>query len=811
MSSGAGLELDLAYNTISLGQRNAPLYLLLVSQVTRMQALLQVFRSVSLHYALRVVAAYCVVAALWLGFLDHLLRWLTIDPVMREQIQYWEGGLFVLFSAVCLFCAMWWSRGLIEHRLQEVEASEIRFRSLFERLPAIAVQGYNAKREVIFWNPASERLYGYSAEEAKGRVLENLIVPNEWREGVRAQIEDWVSRGRAISPGELLLMHKDGSRVPVFSSHVLIENQQGEKELYCLDIDLSALKQAQAKVRLSEAVFNDSAEGILVTDADNRIVSVNASFCRISGFSPEDVLGKTPNLFSSGRHGYAFYASMWRNLLENGRWHGEIINRKKNGDIYPAWLAISAVENEEGDISHFVAILSDFSERKAFEEQLEFVGSHDALTGLPNRVLLRDRAERALLQAARADQGIAIVVLDLDHFKLINDSLGHACGDRLLLDVVKRLQTCLSEADTFCRQGGDEFILLIPVEGAQERLDSKLSHILGSLSQPFEFEGHSLIITASMGVAQYPGDAGSVDELLLKAETAMYHAKQSGRNAYRFFSEKMNADAHERLALQSRLSQAIEHQELLLHYQPQIDLRTRRIIGAEALLRWNDRELGLVPPGKFIPIAEESGLIIPIGEWVLREACRQVQAWRQQGLPELLMAVNMSALQFKRSDPVETVRQILQETGLPGHCLELELTESILIDDADMILETLRRLKALGVQLAIDDFGTGYSSLAYLKRFPIDKLKIDQSFVRDIVEDPDEAAIVHTIIQLGRNLKMRTLAEGVETESQLAFLRVEGCREAQGYLFSRPVPPDAFLAMFKQGRALAGSGQPVSV
>ncbi|NSL55430.1 putative bifunctional diguanylate cyclase/phosphodiesterase [Uliginosibacterium aquaticum] len=769
-----------------------------------MQGFRQFFRSASLHYALRVVAAYFVIAALWLGLLDHLVAWSQVSPALRAEILRWQGWAFVLFSAVCLFLALWWSRGRVEHRLEQLRASELRFRSLFERLPAIAVQGYAANHEVIFWNAASERLYGYRAEEARGRLLEELIVPVEWREAVRKQITDWLEKGQAIPPGELLLMRKDGSRVPVYSSHVLIENVRGEQEMYCLDVDLSALKQAEAKVRLSEAVFNDSAEGILVTDADNRIVSANDAFCRISGYSPEEVVGQTPNMFSSGRHDYGFYASMWRNLLEKGRWHGEILNRKKNGDVYPAWLAISAVEDEEGSISHFVAILSDFSERRAFEERLEFVANHDALTGLPNRVLLRDRAERALMLAARDGFSLAMVVLDLDHFKIVNDSLGHASGDRLLLAVVDRLQSCLAEADTFCRQGGDEFILLIPADAGREQLGSKLQHMLASLAQPFDIEGHSLIITASMGVAQFPDDAHSVDELLLKAETAMYHAKQAGRNAYRFFSEQMNADAHERLALQSRLSQAVERGELLLHYQPQIDLRTRRIIGAEALVRWRDRELGLVSPAKFIPVAEESGLIIPIGEWVLREACRQVQLWREQGLPELLIAVNMSALQFKRSDPVETVRQILEETGLPGHCLELELTESILIDDANLILETLRRLKALGVQLAIDDFGTGYSSLAYLKRFPIDKLKIDQSFVRDIVDDADEAAIVHTIIQLGRNLKMRTLAEGVETESQLAFLRVEGCREAQGYLFSKPLPADDFLALFRQGRALAG-------
>lgn len=763
-----------------------------------MQHFAKFLRSSSLRHALGVSSSYVVIAALWLGARAF---WLETWPQGGEYWR-WESAVFVLISATGLFFALWWSRGLIEGRLQSLQLSEERFRSLFERLPAIAVQGYSAERKVIFWNAASERLYGYSADEASGRKLEELIIPPEWRETVKSQIQGWLDHGQPILPGELLLMRKDGTRVPVFSSHVWLENLQGETEMYCLDVDLSALKQAEAKLRLSEAVFNDSAEGILVTDSDNCIVSVNEAFCRITGYTPEEVVGKTPSMFSSGRHDYAFYASMWRSLLDKGRWHGEILNRKKNGDIFPAWLAISAVEDELGNISHFVAILSDFSEKRAFEEQLEFVANHDALTGLPNRVLLRDRAERAMMAAAREGSGVALVVVDLDHFKIINDSLGHASGDRLLIAIVERLQASLGEEDTFCRQGGDEFILLLSAATGQDRLACKLQQMLESLARPFDLDGQALIVTASMGVAQYPGDARNVDDLLLKAEAAMYHAKQAGRNAYRFFSHKMNADSHERLALQSRLSQAIEREQLLLHYQPQVDLRTRRIIGAEALVRWTDGERGLVPPGKFIPVAEESGLIIPVGEWVLREACRQLQEWRQQGLPALSMAVNMSALQFKRSDPVETVRQILQETGLPGHCLELELTESILIDDANSILETLRRLKSLGVQLAIDDFGTGYSSLAYLKRFPIDKLKVDQSFVRDIVGDADAAAIVHTIIQLGRNLKMRTLAEGVETESQLAFLRVEGCREAQGYLFSKPVPSAEFLALLRKAHSL---------
>lgn len=762
-----------------------------------MDRIRRVLASRPVRHALQVVAVYVVISVLWIALSDRVLMWLVSDALVLAHAQVWKDWLFVLATGAGLFWMLWRSRLRVEQVLDGLRISELRFRSLFERMPAIAVQGYSTEHRVIFWNVASERLYGYAAAQAQGRLLEDLIIPVEMREGVKAAVSDWVAGGAEIPPGELSLMRRDGSRVPVYSSHVMLENALGEKEMYCVDVDLSALKRAESKVRLSEAVFNDSAEGIMVTDADNRIVSVNEAFCAITGYPQDELIGQTPSVLSSGRHNYAFYASMWRSLLEGGRWHGDILNRKKNGDIFPAWLAISAVEDDAGDISHFVAIMSDYSEKRAFEERLEYVANHDGLTSLPNRVLLRDRAERAIARAARDGSRVALVQVDLDHFKLINDSLGHANGDRLLLAVVDRLKDCLAETDTFCRQGGDEFILLIPEDVATEQLAGKLQHMLTELARPFDLDGRPLMVTASMGVAQYPDDAGNVDDLLLKAETAMYHAKDAGRNAFRFFAEQMNADAHERFALQTRLSGALERNELLLHFQPQVDLRTRRITGAEALVRWQDKELGLVSPARFIPIAEESGLIIPVGEWVLREACRQAQVWRQLGLPDMLIAVNMSALQFRRGDIVETVRQVLQETGLPAYCLELELTESILVGDANAMLETLRRLKSLGVQLAIDDFGTGYSSLAYLKRFPIDKLKIDQSFVRDVVEDADEAAIVHTIIQLGKSLKMTTIAEGVETEAQLAFLRVEGCREAQGYLFSRPLPPDDFYCYFK--------------
>lgn len=678
--------------------------------------------------------------------------------------------------------------GLCWHWRQHREAlahlagrNEIHFCEMFERLPAVAVHARDAQGRVVFWNAACEQLYGFSGPEALGQPLSGLIVPPAQREAFGIG-----SAGQVA--GECSRQHKDGHLLPVFSSQTLLQGPAGVSLFYCVDVDLSALKQAQTRVRLSEAVFNDAAEGILVTDADNRIVSVNDALCRISGFSREELIGCRPSVFASGRHDYAFYAGMWRSLLQHRRWHGDILNRKKNGELYPAWLAISTMEDEQGAISHFVAIVSDLSERQAYEEQLEFVASHDPLTGLPNRVLLQDRANQALLHAENRGGGVALAVLDLDHFKLVNDSLGQSNGDVLLRAVVERLQRCLGRNDTLCRQGGgDEFLLLLSDCETGRALEARLTALLQCFAQPFVISGQRLPMTASLGVALAPDDANDFGALLQRAETAMHHAKRAGRNTYRFFAETMNQDVQARFAMQARLAMAIERGELLLHYQPQLDLLARRCVGMEALLRWQDGGQGLVSPASFIPVAEDSGLIVPIGEWVLREACLQAQRWREQGFGDLLMAVNMSALQFRHGDPLLPVQAALAESGLPPHCLELELTESILIEDADAMLQTLLRLKALGVQLAIDDFGTGYSSLAYLKRFPIDKLKIDQSFVRELPGDEDDAAIVRAIIQLGHSLKMTTLAEGVESAAQLGFLRIEGCSQGQGYLFSRPL------------------------
>jgi diguanylate cyclase (GGDEF)-like protein/PAS domain S-box-containing protein len=678
------------------------------------------------------------------------------------------------------------------HAKEKLRASEQRFRTLLEDIPNISVQGYNEKRQVIFWNTASEKLYGYSRAEAIGRPLEALIIPEPMRDVVVDLHTQWINEGAPIPAGELELLHKNGSAVPVYSSHTLIRNSLDEAEMYCIDVDLGDLRKAQNELRLAATVFDGSGEAILITDTQNRILSANQAFSNITGYLKDEIIGRDPAFLSSGRHDEAFYHAMWQTLQDCDHWQGEVWNRRKNGDVFPEWLGISAVRNTGGQITHYVAIFSDISEKKATEAKLEFLAHHDSLTNLPNRILVKDRIVQALALAMREKMRVALMFLDLDHFKVVNDTLGHVVGDKLLQAVVERLKDCVRETDTISRQGGDEFLVALTGLHNSEAVTSVSEKILQRMDQVFDIEGHTLTCSFSIGIAIYPEDGSDFDTLLLKADTAMYHAKDAGRNTYRFFTEKMNANAHERFRMQNCLRQAIEQGELQLHYQPQVDLTTGRITGAEALLRWNSAELGSVSPARFIPVAEDSGLIIRIGEWVLREACKQAEAWRQAGLPPLSIAVNMSPLQFKRSDPVALVSQILAETRLPANCLELEITESLLVHDIEEVLEVLHRLTALGVRIAIDDFGTGYSSLSYLKRFPIDKLKIDQSFVRDIATDADDAAIVHVIIELGRILNLKIIAEGVEDRQQLDFLTQAGCGHIQGYLFGRPVPAAEF-------------------
>ena len=515
------------------------------------------------------------------------------------------------------------------------------------------------------------------------------------------------------------------------------------------------------------------------------------------------MIGKNPRILSSGRQSKEFYQALWRQLEIEGSWRGEIWNRNKNGRIYPEWLDISMVRDQNGLVTHHIAIFSDITQRKETEQQLEFLAYHDPLTRLPNRLLLRDRFDKAAAASMRNETMAALLFLDLDQFKNVNDTLGHEIGDLLLLGVAERLSACVRDTDTISRLGGDEFVILLPELQDVSTVSTVAQKVLEHLADPFDIRGHILNTSFSIGIGLYPDDGTDFDTLLKLADAAMYYAKDCGRNTYRFYTEQMNIHAMERMQLQNNLHQALKQQEFVLHYQPQLDLASGQMIGVEALIRWKSPELGLVSPAKFIPAAEDCGLIVPIGEWVLREACRQNRLWQNAGFEPFAVAVNLSALQFRRGGIVETIVDILKETRLDPMWLELELTESILIQNVDYVLGVIKKLKKIGIRLSIDDFGTGYSSLTYLKRFAVDKLKVDQSFVRNMTVDPDDAAIVHSVIQLGHSLKLKIVAEGVETREQAESLLNEGCDQVQGYLYSHPVPADEITKFLEESELLS--------
>lgn len=561
-------------------------------------------------------------------------------------------------------------------------------------------------------------------------------------------------------------------------------------------------EQRAAAIKLEQAatVFEYSKEGIMVTDAKNKIISVNRSFIEITGYSAEDVIGQDPSILSSGLQTHEFYQRMWTIIAETGSWQGEVWDRRKNGEVYPEALTIICVKNINGTIINHLAIFSDISERKLAQERIQQLAHYDVLTGLPNRVLFNDRLEQAMISAQRNHSRISLLFLDIDRFKQINDTLGHSTGDQLLQNVGRRLLECVREQDTVSRQGGDEFIIVLADADATgaELVAEKILH---AILQPYTIEQHDLRITASIGIAVYPDHAQDSENLIKYADVAMYQAKENGRNCYQHFDPSMNASSYERLKLETALRDALQRNELEVFYQPQVNLADGHIIGCEALVRWLHPTLGMLYPEKFIPLAEETGLIIPINHWVAEQAIKQCRAWRDIGFDALTMSINLSALQFRQHSLLQQIRDLLQQYNLPANVLDLELTESILMQGVERTLATLHELSAMGVIISIDDFGTGYSSLSYLKLFPIKQLKIDQSFVRDITTDNSDATMVRTIIVMARSLKLHVIAEGVETAEQAAFLAQCGCERAQGYYYSRPIPAAEFEQLLQQQRA----------
>lgn len=542
-----------------------------------------------------------------------------------------------------------------------------------------------------------------------------------------------------------------------------------------------------------EALLENALVGIIMVQ-QRRIVSANRRFAEIFGYAPAELIGRSTRLLFESEEAFAaFGVEAYRSLIGGQSLTASVSMRRADGRQFWCELTGSALDPlrpEEASIW----IFTDITERKLAEERANFLSYHDTMTGLPNQALLQDRLQQAIAFAHRSGTKVALMVLDMDRFKAVNDFLGHTAGNTALIAVADRLKNAVRGSDTISRQGGDEFLLLLTNLAQPDAIVTFLGELAATFREPFRIEGHSIAITASVGVAVYPEDGADFATLHRKADMAMYRAKEAGRNAYRFFNEEMNDAVVEQAALYSGLLRALEMHQFVLCFQPQIDIATGNLVAAEALIRWNHPDLGLVSPGRFIPVAEETGLIVDIGAWVLREACVEAARWRESGFTHPVVAVNLSALQFKRGDIERAVSEALEASGLQPEMLELELTESILISDTENVLSTVKRLKQLGIRLSIDDFGTGYSSLSYLKRFEVDKLKIDQSFIRDLASNSEDAAIVRAVIQMAHGLGLRTVAEGVETEAVLEYLRAIQCDESQGYLHARPMPAADFIA-----------------
>jgi len=782
-----------------------------------------------------------------------------------------------------------------------------------------AIIGENIDGVITSWNRAAEKMYGYTASEAVGRDL-SLLLPLERHAEMRAIMER-VKNGLPIESFETQRLTKAGCTLDVLLSVSPIKDARGRTAgASTIARDITSRKRSEEQSKLQSAALEAAANGIVITDFEGKIVWVNRAFTAMTGYSEEEVLGKNPRLLNSGLQPQSYYADLWSTISSGRVWHGEIVNRRKDGTTYVEEMTITPVIRDAHNPAnrYFIAIKQDISERKRDEETLlfktalleaqaettidgilvvdesghivfankqfglqfgisddvlstrddhivlnyvvpnvedsdafirrvkylydhrneksrdelkfkngkvfdrysaplvdskgqyrgriwyfrditdrkvaeqrvQYLAYYDALTGLPNRTLLKDRLSKALAVARRQTHRVALLFLDLDRFKDINDSLGHSVGDLLLQEVAERLKRWGREQDTIARLGGDEF--LITLTHIKDVADAAVAaeRLMDTMTADFLIEGHSLSVGCCLGISIFPEHGADSEALIKNADAAMYVAKADGRSNFRFFTQEMNTQVAERLSLESSLRLALGKKELFLVYQPQMDIDTGKITGVEALLRWQHPELGLVPPDKFIRIAENCGLILPIGEWVLKTACSQARKWQDEGIPSVTVAVNVSAVQFRQEGFCGLVRELLRETGLAPQYLELELTESLLLANADLMLSVIKELKSMGLTLAIDDFGTGYSSFSYLRQFQIDKLKIDRSFIRDVAVDNDDAAITAAIISMAKSLHLKVIAEGVEDEAQVAFLRAHQCDEIQGYYFSKPLAAD---------------------
>jgi diguanylate cyclase (GGDEF)-like protein/PAS domain S-box-containing protein len=732
--------------------------------------------------------------AAWTEFADCQKHQATV-AVEQTQVDYLRVHhltvLLIVLAVVFAFAiAQFVTRETAGDVERDLQRNEERMRVAMEAAK-IGFWDLDVTKDEHVWSNTCKALLGVRSDSAANfQVFMNAIHPGD-RKMVRAEVDrairekgGYVTEFRVVWPDESVHWRRS-------SGHAFYNDTGHVTRMSGITMDIDERKYADERLHLQAAALEAAANAIVITDSHGAILWANPAFTTMTGYSKEEVLGKNPRMLKSGNQPESYYANLWSTISSGKVWRGEIVNRRKDGTTYTEEMTITPVTQSGGNAeTKFVAIKQDISQRKAAEERVQFLAYYDALTELPNRTLLRDQLAKAVAGARRRKDKVALLFLDLDRFKDVNDSLGHSVGDLLLQEVAERLKRFGREPDAIARLGGDEFLVVL--NGVKEVSDAAIAadRLVKLMTAGFVIQGHPITVSCSVGISVFPEHGVDGETLIKNADTAMYSAKEKGRNNFQFFTEDMNAQAVERLTLESSLRLALDRKELFLVYQPQMDIASGRIVGLEALLRWQHPELGLVPPDKFIRIAENSGLILPIGEWVLRTACSQARTWQDEGLPALSVAVNVSAIQVRQEGFCKLIRRVLHETKLAPQYLELELTESLLLANADLMLSVVQELKAMGVTLAIDDFGTGYSSFSYLRQFQVSKLKIDRVFVRDVAVNSDDAAITTAIISMAKSLHLKVIAEGVENEAQMSFLRGHQCDEIQGYYFSKPLAFD---------------------
>ena len=699
------------------------------------------------------------------------------------------------------------ARDITQRKANEVaiSQSEKKYRVLFEEITQ-GVIVYNTKNQVIDVNPAAVRILGRERDVILGSVLppelwlkDSEIVGNGAGKGlIECSLADnTLKKGvliHGMSPNSQHMKWLVVDIVPVLGHDDTMENR-----IFVSFNDITEQKNTEETLRLAASVFESSAEGVIITDSSANIVDVNHSFINITGYSKKEALGKNPRFLKSGLTPTSLYSDIWRSLTTKGVWQGELTNKRKDGSVFSVWQTISAVKDSDGGLSHYVSVFSDITQLKESQERIHYLAFHDSLTNMPNRRMLMERLELLVENFARTKQPFALVYLDLDNFKNINDTLGHSEGDRVLERVAVQLGQY--HADFISRVGGDEFVLLIESTANRRMLAATVTKLLDNVCRPFESNGNTITVSASAGICTFPQDGYQATDLLKHADIAMYRAKNKGRNTYAFFDQSMSEMVVERAKIESELRLAIERDEFSLVYQPQFNVKTKQLVGAEALIRWQSTKLGFIPPDKMIPVAEESGLILSIGQWVLNEAARQTREWLDKGIDIGRIAINIAGPQIRSGNLVEEVTNALDTHSLQASHIALEITETFIMQNVDTSINQLKVLDDMGVEIAIDDFGTGYSSLSSLKRLPINKLKIDKSFIREVPEDADDVAIVKTVIALGKSLGLKVIAEGVETIEQEEFLHHEKCDELQGYLYSKPIKPQDIESLYTRLKA----------